>query len=274
MIDSFKIGAGALALVAAFAGSAAADMVGLTADNKLVHIDAAKWTAKKPVAITGVEGKVVGIDVRPANGMLYAVTDAGHIYTLKHETGAATKVATLSQAFTPGAKAVADFNPVADRLRLMGSSGQNFRVNVDDGQVAVDKPLVFDAADSNAAKKPVVVAGAYVNSVIGSKPTETALYNIEMSAGVLTLQAPPNDGVQKTKGAIGMAVPTNVAFDIRADGSGRNTAYLLAGKTLHTVDIATGKASRVGDIAGLGTVELIDIALIAPASMPRAAMRN
>ena len=40
--------------------------------------------------ITGIAGKVLGIDVRPADGMLYAVGADGGIYTVDTKTGKAT----------------------------------------------------------------------------------------------------------------------------------------------------------------------------------------
>jgi hypothetical protein len=42
-----------------------------------------------------------------------------------------------------------------------------------------------------------------------------------------------------------------VAFNIVAAQPDRNEAWLLAGGTLHAVDLKTGKASMVGKIEGL-----------------------
>ena len=69
--------------------------------------------------------QVVGIDVRPATGELFALTDRARLYTIDPTTGAATLRATLaadpgdaSDPFTAlsGAKFAVDFNPVPDRL--------------------------------------------------------------------------------------------------------------------------------------------------------------
>src|SRR2546430_13424484 len=38
---------------------------------------------------------------------------------------------------SPGVTVTVDFNPVADRLRVMGSDGTSLRVNVDDGKATV-----------------------------------------------------------------------------------------------------------------------------------------
>ena len=46
-----------------------------------------------------------------------------------------------------------------------------------------------------------------------------------------------------------------VAFNIVADGNGKNDAWLVNGGTLYSVDLATGKAKSVGAIANLkGTI--------------------
>lgn len=250
---------GATALVAASAAQAAT-LVGLTADNRLVRIDTATMAASAPMAING-EGKVVGIDMRPADGKLYALTADGAIWALAADTGMATPVSKLSEKVDLGPKPVVDFNPAADRLRVIAKDGVSLRIVVETGQTFVDKPLNYDAADANAGKKPMVAAGAYTNSMAGSKATE--LYHVDAATGALVLQASPNDGVLKTKGMVGMPVPAGAVMDIGTDAMGKNTAYLVAGGVLHTIDLATGKATAMGRIKGLSG-DLVDIAVAAP----------
>ena len=60
----------------------------------------------------------------------------------------------LSETLKPGVTATVDFNPVADRLRLMGSDGTSLRVNVDDGKGTVDGSHKFKEGDANAGKTP------------------------------------------------------------------------------------------------------------------------
>ena len=141
---------------------------------------------------------VVGIDVRPADGMLYAVTADGGIYTVDAKTGAATMKSKLSETLKAGITVTVDFNPAADRLRVITSDGTNLRINVDDGKTTVDGTLKFKDGDAKAGKTPKVVAGAYTNSA-NPKPAATALYDID-EAGHLLTQAPPNDGILNTVG--------------------------------------------------------------------------
>jgi hypothetical protein len=150
-----------------------------------------------------------------------------------------------------------DFNPAADRLRVIGSDGMNLRINVDDGKVTKDGDLKFAEADQHKGKTPKIIAGAYTNSMKGAK--ETTLYDIDATGAVLR-QAPPNDGVLNTVGMLGMSVDQG-AFDIIADGQGGNTGWLMMKGTLYRVDLTTGKGSEVAKIDGVsGTVR--DIAVM------------
>lgn len=254
--------AAALLAAASAAPSANANTVAaLIGDNTIAIVDAKNGAVQAMTKIDGLPGKVLGIDVRPADGMLYALAEDGTVATVDPKTGKATMKSKLETTLPGGVKATVDFNPVADRLRVMGSDGSNLRANVDDGKVAKDGTLKFADADANKGKTPMIVAGAYTNSMKGAK--ETALYNVDGVLGGLTKQAPPNDGVQNTIGMLGVKA-SSYAMDVMSDGNGGNTAFLMAGKTLYTVDVATGKASAMKDIEGLkGDVR--DIAIL-PAS--------
>lgn len=250
-------GASLLALSIGMTSAHAGTIVGLTADNKLVKIDTATMAASAPMAISGAD-KIVGIDQRPADGKLYGLTAAGQLVVIDHMSGAATAGSMLSEKVALGPRPVVDFNPVADRLRVIAADGVSLRINVDTGATLIDKPLNYDAADASAAKKPAVAAGAYTNSMKGAKGTE--LFHVDGGNGALVLQNPPNDGVLKTRGMVGVTAPADVVMDIANDGEGKNTAYLIAGDALYTVDLASGKATQVGMIKGMNG-KLVDIAV-------------
>ena len=250
-------GASLLALSIGIASAEAATLVGLTADNKLVKIDTATMAASAPMAISGAD-KIVGIDQRPADGKLWGLTAGGQLVVIDHMSGAATAGSMLSEKVTLGPRPVVDFNPVADRLRVIGADGVSLRINVDTGATLIDKPLNYDAADASATKKPAVAAGAYTNSMKGAKGTE--LFHVDGGNGALVLQNPPNDGVLKTRGMVGVTAPADVVMDIANEGEGKNTAYLIAGNALYTVDLASGKATQVGMIKGMNG-KLVDIAV-------------
>jgi hypothetical protein len=224
----------------------AASLVGLVDGKTLVWVDPA---TKKVTGSADIKGatNVVGIDVRPADGALYAVTSDGGIYTVDAKSGQATMKSKISES-VKGAVTVVDFNPAADRLRVITSEGANLRINVDDGKTTVDGNLKFKDGDANAGKTPSVVAGAYTNSA-NPKPTATALYDIDAS-GFLLSQAPPNDGVLNTIGSLGVKLNGATSFNIVVKGED-NAAWLVTGGSLYSVDLKTGKATMAGKLEGI-----------------------
>lgn len=257
----FTLAAAALALTALTPLAAkAADFVALTADNKLVAFNSDARRAASPVAIRGVDGRVVGIDVRPANGMLYALSSTSKLYTVDARTGQATMVSQLDKAWDGGGRSVVDFNPLADRLRVMGMNGTSFRINVENGQVAVDGSLKYEAGSPLAGSTPRITAASYRNNVAGTQAT--GLYTIDTLAQSYNLQAPPNDGVQKPVARLDASLPPATAFDIETVGE-TNTGWILAGGMLSMIDVATGAMRQVGAVANLPAgAEITDIAVL------------
>lgn len=243
----------------ALAGTAARaeTVAALVGNDTLVHVNTETKKAEKTVKVTGISGTILGIDVRPADGMLYGVVSDGSVVTIDPMTGAATAKSKLDTMLGAGITATVDFNPVADRLRIIGSDGTNLRANVDDGKVTKDGQLKFADADTMKGKTPKIVAGAYTNSMKGAK--ETALFDIDAS-GALLKQAPPNDGVLNTVGMLGMSGEV-VSFDIMSDGKGGNSAWAMSGDTLYSIDLATGKGTVAAKIAGV-TGPVRDIAIL------------
>jgi hypothetical protein len=248
-----------LTAITAATAARAEMMAALSADNTLTMIDSKTLKAGATVTIKGANGRVVGIDMRPADGMLYAVVQDGTVYTVDPASGQATMRVKLETMLPAGVKATVDFNPAADRLRLLGSDGTSLRANVDDGKVITDGRLKYAEGDKAAGKTPMVVAGAYSNSVKGTK--ETALYDIDGVLGSFLKQAPPNDGILVTMGEVGFKSDT-IAFDISTDDQGRNTGFAIVGTTLYTVDISSGASKVLGSVANM-PAGIRDVAVIA-----------
>lgn len=226
----------------------AGQIIGLVNGNSLVMIDTGSHKVTGRVHIKGGFNKILGIDVRPADGMLYGITSDGTVVTIDPKSGQTTNKSKLTEAWKSGITTTIDFNPVADRLRVMGSNGANVRVNVDDGKVTLDGSHKFKDGDANTGKTPKIVAGAHSNARKAAQ--STTLYNIDAASGALVIQAPPNDGVLNTVGALGVKLNGRVAFNIVA-GEDRNDAWLTVKDTLYSVDLKTGKATMVGNIEGL-----------------------
>ncbi|MBD2069069.1 DUF4394 domain-containing protein [Leptolyngbya sp. FACHB-671] len=253
--------------------AATVQLIGLTDSNSLVLFNPDDPTKTRNVAVTGVNGNLLGIDIRPANGLLYGITDTNDIYTIDFGTGEATLVSSLSPIeFEGGNQSGFDFNPVPDRLRLVGSNDQNLRINVDTGAIAdldmnpatgfqPDGTLAYGATDVNAGANPNITAAAYTNSFAPSPdPTRTTqLFGIDSALDVLVLQSPPNAGTLTTIGSLGIDFDVVGGFDILADGMGNNVAYAASNSTLYNINLSNGSASTVGTI-GDEPVQLVGLA--------------
>lgn len=253
-------------------------IVALTATGQLISFDSATpGTLTSTVAVSGLIAgdTLVGIDVRPANKTLYgfavsgggAAPTVGKIYSINAATGAATLAATLAAdpadmtAPTPyqsvtGTFFGVDFNPVADRLRVVSDSGMNLRINVGTGLTQLDGAIAYAAADANAGTPAQIFASAYTNSFAGA--ATTTLYNLDGSIGTLVTQAPPNDGILNTVALTSLAVTSDAAFDISgATGTG---FVVLDGITLGTISLTTGDVTELGLIGTIGAIA--DIAVL------------
>jgi hypothetical protein len=249
----------------ALAQPAAPLALGLTTDNRLVGFDPKAPTAlTSTTAITGLGmgETVVGIDFRPANGLLYALTGNGKLYTVNPGTGAATLSSTLSAdptdltaPFTALAGTVfsVDFNPVADRLRVVSNTGQDLRINAETGVTITDGDI------SRVGVAPTVLASTYTNSF--AAPGSTALYNLEANSDVLTQQNPPNNGTLVDIGPLGVNIAGSAAFDIAGGANGLVLAALRTGSsgpfTLYGVSLSTGAATLYRNTSGDANLSLI-----------------
>jgi uncharacterized protein DUF4394 len=237
----------ASALAVPGAASAAEAFYGVTQDNRLVTFQSDNVTNVEPShPITGLPGgeNIVGLDVRPLNGQLYALGKTSRLYVINPRTGAARQGG--ATPFIPalaGASFGFDFNPTVDRIRVTSDAEQNLRLNPDNGTVAgVDTNLAYAAGDPGAGTNPIVAGSGYTNSFAGA--TSTTLYDIDNARHALVIQNPPNDGTLTTVGALG----TNnnaVAFDI---GDGNVGYAVLNGEqdrqNLYRIDLSNGHATQ------------------------------
>ncbi|WP_345950615.1 DUF4394 domain-containing protein [Mucilaginibacter sp. PAMB04274] len=186
-------------------------------------------------AITGLQANetILGIDFRPANGQLYALGSTSRLYTVNASSGVATAVgATPFSTALSGTSFGFDFNPTVDRIRVVSNTGQNLRLNPNDGTVvAVDGALTPASSSISGA--------AYTNNFAGA--ATTVLYDINAQTGKLYRQEPPNDGTLVEVGSLNINIDAANGFDI---GGASNTAYALftvSGVTrLYAVNLQTG----------------------------------
>ena len=90
----------------------ASSFIGLSDNNVLVSFNSNNLSRVSSTPVTGIDGSLLGIDTRPANGLIYGITTANKIYTIDSTTGIATQVGTLDTPFTATSVSGFDFNPV------------------------------------------------------------------------------------------------------------------------------------------------------------------
>ena len=245
----------------------AATLYATTAGNELVRFDRSRPGAVAGRApITGLQPNesVVGIDFRPANGRLYLLGSGSQLYTVDPATAVATAGGTPFTPSVAGSLVGFDVNPVADRIRVVTTAGQNLRLNPDTGAVAgsaiADAPLTFAADDGNAPFRANVGHAAYTNNRVGA--ASTTLNDIDAALDVLATQQPPNDGTLRTAGRLRVNGDGRGGFDIAADGAAL-AALIPAGSDdsrLYSVDLGSGRARSLGRIGGGLTVTGLAIA--------------
>ncbi len=244
------------------------DVVALTADGRLVCFNEHKPAKARLIGmVNGLQGdtRVVGIDFRVQDGQLYGVGDAGGVYTLSTANAAATLVNRLSVPLS-GTTFGVDFNPAADRLRIVSDAGQNLRHNVNpNGVTLADGTLNYTAGTPASG----IVAAAYTNNDLSPATpatTGTTLFVLDATQDQVVLQSPPNAGSLMATGKLTVDVPSATGFDIYSvlrDGiTVANRALATAPAAdgsveLYSVDVLTGKAQPRGKLAaGLSVVDI------------------
>ncbi|MGW5581474.1 DUF4394 domain-containing protein [Micromonospora chokoriensis] len=235
--------------------------IGLTADQQLIKFAAnrpALACTIGPVDLPGNE-VLLGIDFRVQDGNLYGVGSSGGIYALNTRTAAATKVSQLTVALS-GTSFGVDFNPAADRLRIISDTGQNLRHNINPGGTTIaDGPLTYPPSTVAVG----VTGAAYTNNDL-NPATATSLFDIDTTLDQVALQSPANSGQLAATGALGVNANLQAGFDIhsplRGDRAVANNAYAVlnstAGSRVYRVDLLTGEIQTTGIFNGHAVVDL------------------
>ncbi|ONI50380.1 hypothetical protein STIB_54740 [Streptomyces sp. IB2014 011-1] len=108
-----------------------------------------------------------------------------------------------------------DFNPAANRLRVISNTGQNLRHNIDDG--AAPLGTTADGTLTNPTMPPSTAMGvtgaAYTNNDLDAA-TATTLFDIDTLADRVSLQSPANAGTLAPTGNLGVNAGPDAGFDI------------------------------------------------------------
>jgi hypothetical protein len=227
------------------------------------------------VSITGLQPneRLVGIDFRPSNGLLYGVGSTSRIYTINTATGAATPVV-LGQFSTllNGTEFGLVFDPVGDgdgdpltpSLRLVSDLEQNMRINADSGQVTLDPAITRSGSTPGTIN---VAAAAYENDDADPN-TGARLFVIDATENNLNLMNPAT-GVLTRVGFMDNTTSL-IGFDILTSSPGTNTGYaayqqdpVFGPVALSTVNLSTGTGTLAGFLGEPdGTFLLRSIAVV------------
>ena len=230
------------------------------------------------------------IDVRPSNGLLYALTTSqtgpalspqivARVYVISlGATGATAQPIAANPAFLVNSEQIGiDFNPASDRLRVItGVSDLSIAINVDTGTLQYDPALNFAPGYTPAPLQPTpdVTAIAYNNNdndpttgttLFGYEYNEDDLVTIAFASGVVTKRG--DSGVAATPGSSaltgldieGASTTAFAALQLTPGGSNRLLSINLAGAD-------AGVATDLGVIPMPGTSLVRDLAV---APVPR-----
>ncbi|MDG4767036.1 DUF4394 domain-containing protein [Solwaraspora sp. WMMD406] len=229
--------------------------VGLTVDQKLVifDVDAPGKAWDIGTVSDDLEGDtyLLGIDYRVQNGELYGVGNVGGIYLLDLCNIAAEKVSQLTVTLQ-GKYFGVDFNPAADRLRIISDAGQNLRHDVNpDGATIEDGTLTYPPAPETATG---LSGAAYTNNDL-DPATATTLFDLDTNLNQVALQSPANSGQLAATGQLGVEPHPNAGFDIYSTvRDGRTVAVqgfaaldANGHRSLYKINILTGAADKAGN---------------------------
>ena len=238
--------------------------IGLTSDGRLISFDLKLLAARTVGKVSGLQGdsSLVGIDYRVQDGKLYGVGNAGGVYTLSTKA-AATKVSQLTVALA-GSNFGVDFNPAADRLRVVSDTGQNLRHDVNPGGATiVDGALNTPPAAGMTAG---IVGAAYTNNDL-DPTTGTTLFDLDAAADQISLQSPANSGQLAATGKLGVDAAAAAGFDIYSDLKAGKTESVKGYATLsvggkyglYSISLLTGKAELIRNFPSVNKV--VDLAV-------------
>lgn len=243
------------------------ELVALTDNNGLVSFNSGlPQQLCTNASINGLQGSetVLGIDMRPADRNVYALTSAGRLYTVNAATGTVAFRANLAASTMDtsmpfqgldGGNITVDVSPVADGLRVLSSNGMNLRVVFDTGETFTDTQLTAGSS---------VTAAAYTNSFAGTGTS--TLYVLDTANDRLLIQgrAPstPNNGDLTPVGPLGINgdVQALAGFDINAVNNTAFAALTVGSATssdLYRINLLTGAATRVGTISTSGRIRAL-----------------
>lgn len=237
----------------------------VTKTTDVVQVDSTRTIVGLPAGVS-----LRGIDFRPKTGELVGVGSDSVVYKVVAADPKTARVVSAGAITTPlaGSSFGVDFNPVPDAIRIVSDTGQNLRITALGTQTAGLTTPTTNVDGALNPGTPSIVGAGYSNSGFSdAQPAagQTTLFTVDSTSNTLNTQgspggAPtnPNTGTQIPVAPLGVDIGTSVGFDVT--GSFATPAGLLvdnsSGKsTLYKVNLTTGVATKVGDIATVTTTK-------------------
>jgi hypothetical protein len=240
------------------------NVAALTSDGRLLCFKRRRASSAREIGfITGLmaaDTRLIGIDYRVQDGKLYGVGNGGGVYRIDTDTAVAELVNSLSVSLTGTAFGV-DFNPAADRLRIVSTDGQNLRHNVNTGGTTlVDTALNYTPGVAATG----ITGAAYTNNDLGVN-TGTSLFDLDTTLDQVVLQSPPNAGSLTATGKTTVDAANDVGFDVYSTAvNGRvqaNLGFAVVStggvSRFYSVNLLTGRLTFMGRFS----TEVTDIAV-------------
>lgn len=279
-----------------------ANAVALLSSNQLVLFNTDNpAAAQTPINITGVGAgdEIVSIDHRPQSGYLYGLAfnptiGAAQLYAISSQSGVANSVGSPGSFVDAQGTAVPigdgadtqfgiDFNPTVDRLRIVNSAGQNFRINPNSGAF-VDGDAGVSGVNMDGAINGSGVTSIQETSYTNSSPNSSAAtqYGLDAVTDSLYIQNPPNAGTQTNPVPLSENIIQVRGFDIPSSvvtttsnspvSSGSGFAFLERASNSQqvfcSIDLVSGALSNITEFPRVENSNLLGLAVRSQSGVP------
>ncbi len=168
---------------------------------------------------------ILAIDFRPKTSQLFGLGNNNRIYIIDPATGASTPIPALFTTAnklppvdasvtripvtTDGTMFGFDFNPMADRLRIVSNTGQSLRINVETG---------FTIIDGSINPQPASITSVAYDDNDNDPATATELYALDNQSKKFFEIDPPNNGTLVKEGPTKLNFTEEGGLDIAPEG--------------------------------------------------------